>query len=78
MSQVKSTFEVRDKIDSCPVCQGKLVQENSRLIVCPACGFRVIVRTRQTDNTVNIILMYALVGVFVLGILLGWLLKVIS
>lgn len=75
MSQVKSTFEVRDKIDSCPICQTKLIQESNRLIICPACGLKVVVRTRNTDDNLTIILMYVLAGVFVLGIVLGWLLR---
>jgi len=75
MSQVKSTFEVRDKIDSCPVCQSKLVQENSRLIMCPVCGLKVLVHTRKTDNDTTIILMWALTGVLILGVVLGWILR---
>jgi ribosomal protein S27AE len=33
------TQKIRDKVDACPQCGGKLKQKNERRITCEQCGF---------------------------------------
>lgn len=71
-NQIESVLEVYDKVDSCPVCGGKLRKESSRVIGCLACGFKIIVRTRKTDEQFGAILAMFLLVIFGLGFVLGF------
>jgi ribosomal protein S27AE len=73
------TQKIRDKVDACPQCGGKLKQKNERRITCEQCGF-----TMETYSLLEQIYLYlglvalvasglALVIGFALGKWVQWL-----
>ena len=71
-NQIDAMLEVHGKIDECPICKNKLEKKSDRTILCPVCGFKVIVRTRKTDQQFCVILLLCTTLVYAVGIIVGF------
>ena len=70
-NQIDAMLEVHGKIDECPICKNKLEKKSDRTILCPVCGFKVIVRTRKTDEHIGAIALLFVTLLFAVGFVVG-------